>query len=161
MADSHLPPTDDAVNDPSHPAKTDTGLLQAVLHGCYAALLVEQFGKLTLESISQGPKPRLSAFDAFDSMHHDVYQALHAAITQLATERCKIGYQQIGQLMDAFFGAECRADQITYHGALLDHLATLDASGSGSAPDHAILAALRHLFAELSKTHWLDPGPVS
>lgn len=153
MANGHLPPPVEAVNETASPSPADAALLQVVLLGYHAALFVEQVAEHAMLN---------SKFTrtTFKAMHNDIYEALHAAIEQLAqAEDCQTAYRQIGWLMASFFGAECREEQISHHDDLLEHLAELDASASEQTSSE-VFGVLNYAFAALSEAHWLDPEPT-
>lgn len=158
MAKSHLLSHAAAVNDPAHPETPRAEeLLQAVQLGCYAALIVERIAQLIAQD---APKLSRSQGAQFDSMHHDVYDALHSAIEQLASApHIPSEYRDIGRLLGGFFSAESSEDQMLHHNELIRHLEQLNACSNATVPSS--FGVIRNLFVHLSKSHRLDPDDMA
>lgn len=151
MADCPLTPPCLAVNDPVCPQKPEPeALFEAVLLGCHAALFVEVIFELRRQHTLDLPHASARILDA---MHGDIYEALHAAIAELATAtHCSPRLYNLGQAMQAFFGAECSVEQKRQRARIIRRLSHLaDASGEPLSNFYE----LQQIFINLSKYHLL------
>lgn len=153
MANSPLLPPSVAVNDPAHPRKPNSAaLLEAVLLAYHAALFLEALFKMR-DPHDAG----ISASDAraLDTMHDDIYDALHEAIAKLAkAAQCPAKFRNLAKDMRDFFGAECAIAQNQRRIGIIRKLKRLATSDAETYPHFDVM---RHLFVHVSKDHAVVP----